>query len=318
VNRETLVPASEQEWLQFRTRDLTSTEVSALFGLSPYLTEFELYHRKRDGAIVRIPESERMRWGSRLEGSIAAGAAADKGWKVAPRKSYTRIPELRLGSSFDFEIAAVDARGPGLLEVKNVDGQQFAKNWVEHGDGSFEAPPHIELQLQHQLEVADLDWGAIAVLVGGNRLHVLERKRDHQVAATIRARAAAFWAQVDGGTEPKPNYERDARFIIESLRAQTNPDEVLAADPDLDVLLTSYRTVQAQLSELEQSRDELKAMIFQRAGTASKIASALGVVTCGTVAPSQGKLITPEMVGQYIGARAGFRQLRFPSKKKEK
>ena len=46
---QTITPSSKQDWLKARTEDITSTEVSALFGISPYTTAFELWHRKHDG-----------------------------------------------------------------------------------------------------------------------------------------------------------------------------------------------------------------------------------------------------------------------------
>ena len=46
-----------ESWLQERMKDITSTEVSALYGLSPYLTEYELFHTKKDGVVVRIEEN---------------------------------------------------------------------------------------------------------------------------------------------------------------------------------------------------------------------------------------------------------------------
>ena len=54
MDRERIERTSEQAWLQQRAKDVTSTEVSALFGLSPYMTEFELWHRKANAEIVRI------------------------------------------------------------------------------------------------------------------------------------------------------------------------------------------------------------------------------------------------------------------------
>ncbi len=49
-----------------RVQDITSSEISALFGLSPYKTAFELYHEKRAGEVMRIEENTRMKWGKRL------------------------------------------------------------------------------------------------------------------------------------------------------------------------------------------------------------------------------------------------------------
>ena len=46
---EVIAFRSEQEWLDLRKKDITSTDVAALFNLSPYKTEFELYHEKLSG-----------------------------------------------------------------------------------------------------------------------------------------------------------------------------------------------------------------------------------------------------------------------------
>lgn len=62
--------------------------------------------------------------------------------------------------------------------------------------------------------------------------------------------------------------------------------------------------------------DALKAKVLYTAGSACKITSSVGTVSCGYVAATPGKIITPDMVGQTIGGRAGYRTFRFTSKKK--
>jgi putative phage-type endonuclease len=315
MKRQSLEIVSHQEWLGMRSHDITSTEVSALFGLSPYLTEFELWHRKKNREIVSIEANERMRWGNRLESAIAEGAAEDHGWKVRKASNYLRLPDLRIGSSFDYWVESNDQEGTGILEIKNVDGSQFAQHWVEDAEGNIEAPAHIELQVQHQLLVSGHDWAVIAALVGGNNIKVMLRRRDNEVVNQILAKIKAFWDSVDTGHAPAPDYKADAEFIIKSLRNKANEGEVYVADPTMDVLLGSYKAVNDQLKELEQSRDELKARILDTVGTASKIVGTSASVSCGVTDPSPGKLITADMVGLHIGARAGFRQFRFTQKK---
>src|SRR3990172_11795006 len=117
---ETIKPKNEAEWLSLRMKDITSTEISALFGISPYSTEFELWHRKKNKLYVDFEETERMTWGLRLQNAIAKGIAEDQGWKVRRMNEYIRIPELRIGASFDFSIEGKDIE-PGILEIKNVD-----------------------------------------------------------------------------------------------------------------------------------------------------------------------------------------------------
>ena len=79
MDREILVPDNEAQWLEWRKADLTSTEIAALFGASPYTTVYELYHRKAGALPAEAFEvNERMKWGNRLEAAIAAGIAEDE------------------------------------------------------------------------------------------------------------------------------------------------------------------------------------------------------------------------------------------------
>ena len=306
-----LIPiTSEAEWLKNRTRDITSTEVAALYGMSPYLTEFELWHRKASGEVVTIADNERMRWGRRLEAAIAEGIAEDQGWTVKPATTYARDPGLRMGASFDYFIGATDDQTAGVLEIKNVDGLVYRDQWEEH-----QAPAHIELQLQAQLAVLGWSWGAIVPLVGGNEAHVLRRDRDDDICDDIRARVAEFWASIEAGTPPKPDYVRDAEFIVKTLRANANAGEVLDADAQLDALIAEYGDAARAMKEAEQARDAAKARVLELAGTASKSRSAHGSVACGRTKDSPGTLITADMVGTYVGARSGFRQFRFTRSK---
>lgn len=314
MNRETILPRDKDHWLSLRVQDLTSTEVSALFGLSPYLTEFELWHRKAGRVHVPIKENERMKWGSRLEASIAQGAAEDHGWKISHMEAYMRIPELRLGSSFDYRIDESE-HGKGLLEIKNVDAIQFARNWIERDDGSLEAPEHIELQVQHQLEVADVDYAYLVALVGGNTTKVAFRKRDRQIAAMVRAKAQQFWASIDSNTPPKPDFKADSGFITKQLRGHATEGLVVQADVGLDQLLQRYRALQAAVANAEKEVEAVKAEILMLIGDASKVIAPSGTLSCGLTKGSPGTLITPDLVGTYVGARSGYRSFRFTQAK---
>ena len=94
---------NKQDWLENRLLDVTSTEVSCLFNLNPYKSEFELYNEKKDKLIQNI-DSPRMAWGRRLEDSIAQGCAESQGWDVEPFDVYLSNSNTRMGSSFDYKI----------------------------------------------------------------------------------------------------------------------------------------------------------------------------------------------------------------------
>lgn len=326
MQRQFITPADEESWLQLRTSDLTSTDVAALFGLSPYKTRLQLWEEKRAGQVVRIEESDRMKWGKRLESAVALGIAADRDWSVRPFKEYGRLPELRLGSSFDFRILLdpvppgipniFDGNSDAILEVKTVDFLAFRNGWTIEDD-YVEAPAHIELQVQHQMLVSGLRRAYIGVLIGGNRIEVLEREADDEVHAGIIAAAAQFWTSVDEGIEPAPSMPRDAETIIRRHQF-AEPGKLIDArgDERIASLVRQYDGLGRQAKSIEEERAVVKAELLSAIGDAEKVLLDGFSVSAGLVGPSLGTLVTAEMVGTYVGARSGFRNLRVTAKKK--
>lgn len=309
MQRTLITPDSEAEWLQLRTEDVTSTEVSALFGMSPYSTRLQLWERKRSGLREELEPNERIVWGRRLEHSIAAGVCEDNGWAARPFKEYGRVLGIGIGGSFDWRILANgplsgDSADDVLLEVKNVDGLAFARGWVMDGD-MLEAPAHIELQVQHQLLVSGLRRAVIAAFVGGNRVVLLEREADDQVHAAIIAQVAEFWASVREGREPAPQMPRDAETLIARLQ-YAEPGKLLDARGDARIasLVASYAELGRQASEIEDARKVLKAELLQAIGDSEKVLLDGYSVSAGMVGPST-----------YVVEKQGYRNLRVTAKK---
>lgn len=317
MTQEVIAIENEGQWLAERVKDVTSTEVSALYGLSPYTTEFELFHQKRDGIVIRIPENDRMKWGKRLEAPIAHGVAEDMGWNIAKLDVYIREVEARIGSSFDFEIKS-SSDGRGILEIKNVAELQYKRKWIDDGNGNIEAPEHIEMQIQHQMEVSGYEWCALVVLVGGNSPKVVYRQRDREIGADIRRTVDGFWKRVTDNTPPSADYTRDAAFIGQ-LYSQVRTGEIFDATGDAEIarLVQQYQAASAQLSEMEKLKDAYKAQLIERIGAAEKVVGAWGSINCARTNDSLGTLITPDMVGQTIGGRKGYRQFRINLKKEK-
>lgn len=308
--REIIAPESRDHWLKLRTYDITSTEVSALFGLSPYMTPFELWHQKAERAVVSIKPSERMVWGTRLQDAIARGVAEDQGWEVAPFTEYVRDPSARIGSSFDWLIKQPD--GPGIMEIKTVDPIAYRKGWKDDGTGTgIEAPEHIELQVQHQMEVADINWCAIVALVGGNSVRVVRRERDPQIGQAIRARVARFWKSIEDRTPPKADYSRDADLILQ-LYAQSSQGQVYDAtsDADITMLVRQFQHAHAEAAKYEELAKIYKAQVLKRVGAAEKVIGSWGSITTSATKDTPATIITADMVGKTYGGRKGHRQFK--------
>lgn len=280
--RESIDTTSREDWLKLRTKDITSTEIAALFSLSPYLTPFELWHRKKAGDVMEFTPNERMKWGTRLQDAIAAGLAEDRGWKVQKREQYERIPEKRLGASYDFTIVE-GAEGTGLLEIKNVDPQVIRNEWIVDGD-DVEAPPHIEMQVQHQLLVSGLPYAYIGALVGGNRGVLIRREPASKILESIIERTEEFWRSVDANEPPKPDFTKDAEFL-RSLYQSVNPGKIadLAEDNEFTILAKEYTAAVALEKETEGRKKAIQAQILAKIGDAERAKGNGFNVSAGTV-----------------------------------
>jgi putative phage-type endonuclease len=329
MNRQIITPDSEEHWLALRTVDLTSTDISALFGLSPYKTAFELYWEKKSGDRAPFNDNERVRWGRRLEATVANGIAEDQGWMIRPFKEYARLPGHHLGASFDFRIITkyggndaghglnLDPYGTGwtrddtdddaILEIKTVDFLAFRDGWTID-EGFIEAPPHIEIQVQHQMLVSGLRRAYIGVMVGGNRIEVIERQADDAVHAGILAKAAEFWQSIADGNAPDPVMPDDAEAVIR-LNSFAEPGKLLDArnDESLATLLREYQRLGVEERSAAEMRKVYKAEILVKIGDAEKVLAANGKVSAGIVGPAE-----------VAYTRAAYRNFKFtPMAKKE-
>jgi putative phage-type endonuclease len=302
ISRKVFPFTNEADWLALRVDDLTSTDMSALFGISPYMSPFELWHRKHNKTIGGFEPSDRMRWGNRLQNSIAEGIAEDKQWTIRQMKEYIRIPELKIGSSFDFCLMS----GSGeLLEIKNVDSLAFKEGWEEDEDGNIEAPVHIELQIQNEMLVSGISKAYIGALVGGNRTTILERTADKSVHDQIIARAKQFWLSIEANQEPAPDFKRDADFI-KSLYQKVNPETTMISTEKIDSLTVKYKDASEIEKQAKENKDAIKAELLTLIGETEKVKGDKFTISAGYIGPCH---------MEY--ERAGYRNMKI-SWKKEK
>ncbi len=218
----------------FRASVVGASEVAALFDVSPWLTRFELHHRKI-GTIATpefnamlpdgTPENERVHWGVELEAVILREACRRWGYS-----NVTTADKLDNGAGLGGhpDALAYDAGEKVVLEVKTADWLQ-AKKW---GD---EPPLHYLLQNMAYQGLAGCVRGDMIVLIGGNELRRFQYEFRSKLYAEIERRVAEFWAAVRAGKPPKPDYCRDGDVI-----------EALAGDPT-DTLVDLTRNNRASI-----------------------------------------------------------------------
>lgn len=299
---------TKEDWLKARLQDVTSTEVSALFNLSPYMTAFELWHKKKAQVIDDFEPNERMTWGLRLEEAIAKGIAEDRGWKIRKINRYGRLPELRLGASYDYQImkgyGGVEENG--AFEAKNVDWLRAREVWIEGDDA--EAPPHIEIQIQQEMLVGGFPWGCIGALVGGNEPRVLIRKPNQPLWTRIKTKVARFWESIENNTPPAPDFAKDRDLIRElHLNATEGKLDERYGDETLKAVCDRRAAAAAQEKSARTEKEAAAAEVLTMIGDAEKVLLDGYSISAKTIAESE----RPATV------RKAYRNLRI-TKRKEK
>lgn len=303
MQREILHFNDEQTWLQARAIDITSTESASLYGFGRE-TAFELACRKDGKTESRFKPSERTEIGKEIEAAIAIRAARIYGIQIRHKNEYMRVHEWRMGSSFDYEVVGVasgivddnrlrqafGSMGPGLLEVKNVDSLVYRNEWCAGEEP--EAPAHIEIQLQHQLEISELQWGCIVVFVGGNHIEIILRLRDAKVGAALRKKIVRFWDDLSKKIYPPIELPEDLG-VLKLLYSHAEPGKILSIhdldedrQTDLRALLTEYSVAAKDEKGAKDRKDTAQGRILQIIGDAEKVITDEYTVSCGTVAPT--------------------------------
>lgn len=265
MKREMIPFTTEEAWLAERAKDITSTEISALFGCNPWLTEFELWHRKKGNVAPDFEPNEAMEIGAEFEEPIAKSIAKKNGWTIKPKKEYIRLSGLRIGSSFDFSIVSPFK---AVYEIKNVGEAAWFKSWKQNGD-NIEAPINLEFQFQHELLVSGEPLLMVGAMIGGNKRKTIKREPDEAIHKAILQKCLEFWKSVDDGIEPKPNFERDADFISKLFNKARGKE--VDADPGLVGLAEIYRSACESEKEAEKKKASYKAQILMKVGDASKV-----------------------------------------------
>jgi predicted phage-related endonuclease len=239
----------------FRASVVGASEVAALFDACPYLTHFELWHRKTGDIATPAfdemrddgtPENERIYWGVRLEAAILEAACERYGYTIEARDTRL-INGNGLGGHPD-AIATCPERGRGILEIKTAD-------WLVRKGWGDEPPLHYLLQSQAYQGLAGVSWGDVLVLVGGNKLERFQYEFRPKVYAEIEKRVAAFWRTIEAGTPPPADYSRDLEAIKELYGEQGDETIDLAGDNRAAIACAEYLAA-AEEAKLAAARKE--------------------------------------------------------------
>jgi putative phage-type endonuclease len=219
-------PGSE-EWRLARLLGVGGSEVAMLVGLSPYGSEFSLYHAKT-GLYVEELVNDEMEAGTRLEPVIAEKFAdmhpeyslqrPAGTWHHADRRWQIANPDGLL-----HDVADLDRRKPtALLETKfSLYADQFGE------EGTDEIPIWYRCQALWYLDTFGLDLLHLMVFVGSEgRFREYIVRADATDQATLRTAAERFLDRVKRGQRPSIDGHDKTYEVIKALHPEIDPSSV--------------------------------------------------------------------------------------------
>lgn len=257
------------EWLKARAGYLTASDAAALYGEHPRKTEYHVFQEKAGGldplAFEDASETERVRWGRRLQKPILDGFREEAGVGCAPWAENALMvrDDIRVGASLD---AMTTAGEP--IEIKTVDTMIFKDQWSREGRLVTEAPLHYEVQVAIQCLLAGSDRGWLVALVGGNDLVWKEVRPPAAMMEGFLRVAADFWRRVDAGEGPEPS-GRDID-VVKSLYDSTDMS-VVPASTEQEADAERALELKERINELDKERKDILARLLSSMGNAKRM-----------------------------------------------
>lgn len=259
----------EAAWHARRQADMTASVAGALLGVHEFVSYYDLWCLKA-GLIERSAEdSPAMRRGRLLEDDAIQVLGEDhEGWRVAPCGFYYRHPSWRIGATPD--AVAIDPlrKGFGAVQIKSVEPSIFRSKW--QGEDGIEPPLWITVQAIIEATLMGASWAAVAPIVVGHGVDVplIEIPVHAGIMDKLRAETAVFWASVEEGNAPEPDFRTDAATIA-GLHPEDNGQEIdLTGSNDLPELADELAVIRARGKADEARAAEIKARFRYEIGAA--------------------------------------------------
>lgn len=258
-------PKSREAWLELRKGGIGSSEVGTILGLNPYETPYQLW-RKKKGLDAPAPESFAMRAGHYLEDAVslfyqdATGneiikASAGDWLAVDNERPYLRVSPDRTAWKRGM---AKKHENKGIVECKTtqkeIDGDSLPQHWF--------------CQLQYQLGVTELNWGALAWLTAGREFGYRDLTFDKEFYAWIVEEVTRFWMDyIIGDNEPLAINVADV--LLKSPRHVEG--KMLTANDDIIAELAELKELREELAALDQRKKVIEETIKMTMGDAEAL-----------------------------------------------
>lgn len=247
--------ANREDWLAHRTKGIGASDAPVILGISPWKSALQLFTEKLGLMEIAQAETEYLKWGLRLE-PVLREAYTEETNRIVSTPTPWRV---EIHPDYDWMFATLDgwvfdeAKGHGVLELKTASSTQH-REWKEG------APLMYQVQVQHQLAVTGLKWGALAVLIGGNTFLHYDVARDDAFIERLIKAELNFWERTCRGTAPDPDHSESAAAALGALYASPVAQRIALPASSIDYDAQRQRAMEI-IEEGERLKLEAENMI---------------------------------------------------------
>lgn len=246
-----LVPVLDRDtWLEERKQAIGASDAPALFGLSPYTTEHELWMEKTN-RLEPWKGSESTKAGQRFENAVLDYAEEDLGKLTRNvRKMHATLP---LAATMD----AVTASGqPVEAKTTGVVGPIIG-DW---GDKlTDQVPEHYLIQVQVQLFVTGAELAYLYALIGGRGVVPYVVQRSQSLGEYIGNYVADWWDRHIVRDVPPPVKDISLEMVRRIRREKGKTIELAS---DMVALLAELEQAKAVAKDANETVDRLQAAVI--------------------------------------------------------
>ena len=300
----------QTHWHELRSQHIGASDVAALFDMSPFTTLWQLWMEKSGKLPPEdLSDNKSVQAGTFLESGIANWAAHRWDMKIEKVVDYYTADDCPgMGASLDFQ---TDGGHP--VEIK----------WSAHGDGwEYEgdtitcAPDNYVLQVLHQMACTDAEYGWLIALIR-NEPRRMKVPRSEEIISKIKSHVAKFWDSVSCGAEPPVDFDKDGEAVVRLLDFVPMSEVTLTTEHAhlFQTYLENAAIEKEAKAKKDAAKTELLTLSIEAMGKMNT-SQDKAIVKCGdhklsisTIKASVGTEITAEMIGNFYGARSGYKKV---------
>jgi putative phage-type endonuclease len=231
---------------EVRQRGVGASEAATILNLNPHDTRMGLFYRKTVADAPLVIATLPMKVGTALQDIVLDLCADAIGYPIVDRELRVRDPQ------HSWRWATLDGRTENaVIEAKTANS---SADWGEVMTDQI--PVQYVVQVQHQLDVCDMEIAWVPVLFSAREFRLYRVVRDRALGAAILKAEIEFWDHVQRNEPPPLQSPAELR-----IRWPQDAGTEVMATPDVEAHAYALGAVKSEIDKMKKEAADFEASI---------------------------------------------------------